>query len=208
MENLTQRKKVLTINNMIKIALLSALAFVLAIPPFRWTVPIFPAFLDLDVADLPAIIGLVTMGWGPAIWIVVIKNILDMLIMGPSALGLGQLANFIFAASYITVINLFYRRKPGVVMLAVGAAAGTVVTAIVAAFFNYFVLIPAFARIMIPMEVIIYVTQQVNPAVDSLFTLVIFSITPFNLLKFGLMSVAGVVLYVALKPILAAIAKK
>ena len=208
MTNSAQPKKVLTINNIAKIALLSALAFVLTLPLFRWILPIFPVFLELDVADLPAIIGLVTMGWGPALWIVAIKNILDALIMGPTALGLGQLANFTFAATYILTMNLIYRRKKDIVGLIIGAAAATAVTSVVAAIFNYFILIPAFARIVLPMEVIINMAYAVNPAIDSLFTLVILSIIPFNLLKFGLTSVAGIVAYIALKPILAAITKK
>jgi riboflavin transporter FmnP len=208
MANSTKSNKVLTINNIIKIALLSALAFVLAIPPFRWTVPIFPAFLSLDVADLTAIVGLVTMGWAPALWIAAIKNVLDALITGPTAFGLGQLANFIFAATYILTIHLIYRRKQSVTGLAIGASAATIVTACVAAIFNYFVLIPAFAAILMPMEVILNMAYQVNPAVDGLGTLVIFSIIPFNLLKFGLTSVAGIIVYMAFKPILAMIAKK
>jgi riboflavin transporter FmnP len=200
--------KTLTIGNIVKIALLAALSFVLAIPPFRWTVPIFPFFLSLDVADVPAVIGLITMGFAPALWIAALRNVLDALITGPTAFGLGQLANFIFAATYIFTINLIYRRKKDIAGLAMGAAAATAVTAVVAAVFNYFVLIPAFAAIIMPMETIINAAHQVNPAVGGLGTLVIFSIVPFNLLKFGLTSVAGVLIYAAFRPILAMITKK
>lgn len=200
--------KALSINNIVKIALLSALSFILAIEPFRWTLPIFPVFLSLDVADLPAIIGLVTMGWVPALWIAAIKNVLDALITGPTAFGLGQMANFIFGATYILTIHLIYRRKQNVISLAFGVAAATVVTAIVAAVFNYFVLIPVYAAIMIPMEVILNMAYQVNPAIDSLFGLVMLSIIPFNLLKFGLSSIVGVIMYVSFRPILTMLKKK
>ena len=210
MTNSTQSRKTLNVQNMVKIALLSAIAFVLTLPMFAWRLPIFPAFLQLDVADIPAIIGAVVLGPIPAVWIIALKNILDVTIMGTTSAGIGPFANFIIGTAYVLPMAYVYHRlKGGKKAFIVACIVGIITAATVAGFFNITVLIPAYSYVLnIPMDAIIGMGNAINSSITDLPTLVLFSIVPFNLLKFGLVSIGGFVIYVAFKPVLAMITKK
>ena len=58
------------------------------------------------------------------------------------------------------------------------------------------------------MDAIIGMGNAINSAITDLPTLVLFSIVPFNLLKFGLTTIGGFMIYVSFKPILSTIMKK
>ena len=210
MENFTKPKKVLNIQNMIKIALLSAISFILTLPMFAWRLPIFPAFLQLDIADIPAIIGVVALGPIPGIWIIALKNLIDVAITGTISAGIGPLANFIIGTSFILPMGFIYHRlKGGNIAFLASCTAGVIVAAAIAGLLNITFLIPAYSYVLnIPMDAIIGMGNAINSAIVDLPTLVAFSIIPFNLLKFGLMSIVGFMLYVAFKPILAVIKKE
>ena len=76
-------------------ALLAAVAAVLQFVEF--SIPIMPAFVKLDISDLPALLGTFSLGpvYGAAIQLV--KNLLH-LPFGSSA-GVGELSNFLLGAT-------------------------------------------------------------------------------------------------------------
>ena len=196
--------------NMVIIALLASIAFILTLEGvFRWRLPIFPGFLAMDVADIPAVIGSVALGPVAGVWILGIRNILDVLVTGTASAGIGPLANFIFGCAYILpfayIYNRFGRTTKGFV---IGAAAGTLISTITAALVNYYMLIPAFAYIFGGMDNVVGRGTEVNDNINSLFTLVLYAIIPFNLLKNALVSVGGLVIYKAFGPVMAVLAKK
>ena len=197
-------QKVLSVQNMIKIALLSAIAFVLTLPLFRWSLPIFPGFLSLDVSDLPALVGALVLGPIPGVWIVALKNILAVVVTGSASAGIGPFANFIMGASFVLPMGYIYHlMKGGKRAYLVSCVVGTFIAAIMAGLFNLTVLIPAYSAVLeIPMDAIIGMGTAINSNITDLPTLVLLSVVPFNLLKFGLVSFSGFILYVALKPIL------
>ena len=204
-------KKLLTPANMTKIAVLSAVAFILGLEGiFRWRLPIFPAFLALDVSDIPALIGAVTLGPIAGIWIVGLGNILNVVITGTSSMGIGPFANFVVGSAYILPTAYVYNRMGGGLKgFSAGAAVGVVFAASIASLMNITVMIPAYAYVLgIPIETIIGMGTALNSNIDSLVTLVLFSIAPFNLLKFTLVSIGGFVIIKAFEPVLAMIAKK
>lgn len=208
--NSIKTKKVLNTQNMIKIALLSAIAFVLSLPLFTLRLPIFPNFLQLDVADIPAIIGAVVLGPIPAVWIMALKNLLDVAITGTISAGIGPFANFIIGTAFVLPMgHLYHRLKGGKKPFLISCAIGIITATTVAALFNVTVLIPAYSYVLnIDMDIIIGMGNAINSAITDLTTLVLFSIVPFNLLKFGLVSFAGFIIYITFKPVLAAISKK
>ena len=68
----------------VKVGILSAIAYILmfiSIP-----LPIFPSFLKIDVSDIPAIFGGMSLGPIAGLAIVVIKNVLQV-ITGASTTG-------------------------------------------------------------------------------------------------------------------------
>jgi len=195
---------------MTKIALLAAIAFVLTIDGiFRLRLPIFPTFLAMDVSDIPAVIGTITLGPIAGVWIMGIKNILDVLVTGTNSAGIGSLANFIFGCAYILPFGYIYHRlnrsTKGFIL---GALAGTLISTAIAALINYYMLIPAFAYIFGGMDRVIGRGTDTNANISTLFTLVLYAIIPFNLLKNTLVSLGSFVIYKAFVPLMAMLAKK
>ena len=196
------KQKPLNIQFMVKIALLSAIAFVLTIDGiFRWRLPIFPSFLALDLSDIPALIGALTLGPVAGVWIMAMKNILDILITGTSSAGIGPLVNFLFGVSYILpMVYIYNRLNRTAVAFAVGSVAATIFATAFAAFLNYSLVIPAFAFLFGGMERVIGAGTATNEGINSVATLVLYAIVPFNILKNALISIGGFVVYKALGP--------
>ncbi len=65
-------KQVYSLQGIVKIALLSAIAVVLTL--VSMPIPIFPAFLKIDLGDLPALIGGFALGPVAGIIVEFIKN--------------------------------------------------------------------------------------------------------------------------------------
>ena len=60
-------------NYIVKVALLSVIAFVLTI--FEFPIPFFPSFLKMGFGDLPALIGGFSLGPMAGVWIELLKNV-------------------------------------------------------------------------------------------------------------------------------------
>ena len=174
-------KKQLPVSTMVRISLLSVIAFFLM--QFSVTLPIFPGFLSMDISDIPALVGALVMGPMAGILISLIKNLLDFVITGSNSGGIGQVANFIVAVALITPISVIYKKRSNFRGYIIGSCIGIVFMVAVAAIFNCFVLIPMYSRIIIPLEAIINMAYAINPRVHNMRTLIVFSIVPFNMLK-------------------------
>ncbi|MCL2016681.1 MAG: ECF transporter S component [Defluviitaleaceae bacterium] len=185
---------------MVRAALLGALGAVLM--QFSTPLAIFPGFLQLDISDLPALVGAITTGPLTALLAVLIKNLLDPIIFGTNTGGIGNFANFIMGTALVVPIGIIYQRHKNVQGYLLGSAVGIVSLVIAAALTNYFILLPLFTQLFMPMETIIGIANAVNSNVNSVFTLILLAIVPFNLVKGGIVVVLGYGLYRALKPVL------
>ncbi|MDD2481924.1 MAG: ECF transporter S component, partial [Lutispora sp.] len=81
-----------------KIGILSALAFLLYLVEFP--LPFFPPFLQIDLGDLPAIIGAFALGPWVGVIIQLIKNILHVIARSQTG-GIGGLVNFLTGSTYV-----------------------------------------------------------------------------------------------------------
>ena len=85
-------------------ALLAAVAAVLQFVEF--SIPIMPAFIKLDVSDLPALLGTFSLGPVYGVAIQLVKNLLH-LPFGSSA-GVGELSNFLLGAVFAFIAGIVY----------------------------------------------------------------------------------------------------
>ena len=175
---------------MVWTALLSSLSAVLMY--LDMAIPVFPTFLKMDLSDLPALIAAFT--WGPAAGVIVelIKNLIHA--FTTSTAGIGEAANFLIGSALVVPAGMIYRQfrtKKGALA---GLIAGTLIMALTAALANYFLLLPFYAK-LIPLEKIIDLSSRILPAVHDKFTLVLYAILPFNLLKGTLVSLLTLWLY-------------
>ncbi len=116
------QNKVLSVRNIVLIAMFSALAAVLE--TIQVAVPFAPPFYKLDFAELPVLIGGFAMGPAQAALIAIVKNLLKLLLNGTSTYYVGELGNIIGSCMFSVPAALIYRRhktkKTAMIALVVG----------------------------------------------------------------------------------------
>ncbi|MEF9959858.1 MAG: ECF transporter S component [Niameybacter sp.] len=193
--------KLLSTQNIIKMAFLSAIAAIL----MQWGIKlpaIFPSFLEIDFSEVPALVAILTINPWAGIVVVVIKNLLKGLLFGSSTGYVGELANMLISIGYVLPLTLVVRKSKEMRHITKGIIGGIFGIMITGAIVNYFITIPLYAQVFMPMETIIEIGHAIIPAVTDKFTLVMLSITPFNLVKGTLVAVASVAFIKALQPAL------
>lgn len=168
------------LRNLVKVGILSAMSFILMFVQFP--IPIAPPFMKVDLADVPALIGGFSMGPVYGVLIQLIKNLLNL--TKTSTGGVGEMSNFIVGALFVFVASFIYQKKKTKKTATIGLILGMLVMALVATFSNAFVIFPLYGKAMgIPMEAFVDMTSKVNGLVKSYFSLMVFAIVPFNLVK-------------------------
>lgn len=184
-------KQISSTNALVKIALLSVIAYILML--IELPIPFFPPFLKIDLSDMPALIGTFALGPLAGIVIELIKNLLH-LITKTSTGGVGELANFLIGASLVIPAGIMYARSKKKTTALFGMLLGTVLMAFVGGLANYYIIIPFYAKMM-PIEKIIEWSAAANGAIKDLKTLIIYGIVPFNLLKGSVISILTILIY-------------
>lgn len=168
------------LRNLVKVGILSAMSFILMFVQFP--IPIAPPFMKVDLADVPALIGGFSMGPVYGVLIQLIKNLLNL--TKTSTGGVGEMSNFIVGALFVFVASFIYQKKKTKKTATIGLILGMLVMTLVATFSNAFVIFPLYGKAMgIPMEAFVDMTSKVNGLVKSYFSLMVFAIVPFNLVK-------------------------
>ncbi len=191
-------KKVYSINGIIKMALLSAIAFILMLLEFP--LPLFPAFLKMDISDLPALIGGFALGPLAAIIIELIKNIFHFIFKPDGTGGAGNLANFIVGISFTVPAAIVYIRNKTRKNAIIGMIVGTIFLIVISSLANYYILIPLYAKLY-SMEVVMDLMTQIKHIVD-IKSYVVYAVIPFNLIKAIITSLIALLIYKSVSPIL------
>jgi len=180
--------------SMVMAAMLGAIAGLLMFVEIG--VPFAPPFIKLDLSDLPVLLS--GFLFGPAMGVATgaIKILVKLLIKPTSTAFVGELSNFILTAIYVAVAAVFYRmhrtKKGAVIAMTIA----TVVTSLGAVLSNVYVIFPLFATMMnTTMGALVGMITEVNPLVTNVFTMVVFSLLPFNLFKYGLVSLITFLIY-------------
>ena len=89
-------------------AMLSAVAYVLMFIDFP--IPfLIPSFIQMDISELPALIGAFSMGPMCGILICLVKNLLHLFITSTG--GVGELSNFLLGVMFVLPAGLIYNMK-------------------------------------------------------------------------------------------------
>lgn len=182
------------------VGILSALSFGLML--IETAVPFTPGFLKLDISELPVLLG--TFAFGPlaGVAIELVKNLLHFAIRTSTG-GVGELANLIIGSALLVPAGLIYSRKKNKTHALLGLLCGTLTMAAAGAAVNYWFLIPVYVSVMgFPLEAIIGMGTAVLPAINSLGTLILYGIVPFNLFKGIVVSVLTMLIYKRVSPLL------
>lgn len=188
------QNKVLSVRNLVLIAMFSALAAVLE--TIQVAVPFAPPFYKLDFAELPVLIGGFAMGPAQAALIAVVKNLLKLLLNGTSTYYVGEIANIIGSCTFAVPAAIIYRRHKTKKTAMIALAAGVVSAVVGAVIVNCAITLPFYAKVAFGgIENIIAMGTKINPAITNLYTFAVFAIVPFNILKYGLNAVVTALVY-------------
>ena len=175
------------------IAVLSALAAVVMI--FEIPLPFAPTFYKLDFSEVIIMIGGFAYGPLAAAVMELIKVVVNTVITSTYSGYVGELANFIVGCALTVPAAAIYKyAKHTKVTMVISMLVGTVIMSVVAAFVNYYILIPAFAQFT-PIEKIIELGTKINRSITDKKTLVIFATVPFNAFKGIVATAITVVIY-------------
>ena len=182
-------------------ALLGALAAILMVLDFN--VPLAPGFIKFDFSDFPVLIGGFVFGPVTGVLIAFLKIVLNLLFKPTTTMFVGEASNFILSVCYMGVACLYYRNhrtKKGAV---IGMELATVATSVLAIFSNILVMFPMYAKLFgMSMQQIVGMVSAVNPFVKDITTMVLASLVPFNLFKYGVISIITFVSYKKIEVIL------
>ena len=194
MQNSTSKVRVLT-----GTAMLGAVAAVLMYLEFP--IPIMPAFVKLDVSELPALIASFAYGPVSGILVCLIKNLIKL--PSTSTAAVGELFNFVMGALFVGVAGIVYKKNKTRKGAIIGAVAGALIMALVSLPYNYFVVYPAYVVMYhLPLEAIIGMYQAINPNVNGLLACLVTFNVPFTFAKGMVDALLCFLIYKPLSPIL------
>ncbi len=183
--------------NMVSISMLGAVAVVLML--FEFPLPFLPPFYKIDASELPVIIGAFAMGPLAGVAIELIKILLNLLFDGTTTVFVGEFANFLIGCAYVVPAAFVYYLRKSKKRAVLGLILGTLTCTVAGCLLNAFLLLPAYSKAFhMEIDALIAMGTEVNRAVDSMLTFVLFATAPLNLLKCGIVSVITMLIY---KPI-------
>lgn len=194
--------KLFTTQNMMRMALLSVIAVLLMQFGALKLPMLFPSFLELDFSEVPAIIGVLTIHPLAGFVIVVLKNILKVVLFQTNTAYAGELANMLVSLGYICPLSLMVIKKRDLKTITIGICIGILGMTLAGAVVNYFITIPMYAKLFMPMEAIINMGHVIYSGIVDKGTLILYSFVPFNLLKGSIVSVVSIVIVKGLQPVI------
>ncbi len=196
--SLSISKNKLSVNSLVKISMLAVVAYILMLLDFP--LPMFPSFLKIDMSDVPALVGGFALGPVAGVLIQFVKVVLYGITKSSTG-GVGEMANFIVGVSYVVPAALVYHAKKDKFHALLGTIVGTVVMCIAGALANYYIVIPFYSNFM-PIDAIVNLGTMVNSRIVDVQSLILYGITPFNLVKGMAIATITLLIYKKLSPII------
>ena len=188
-----------TIRNLVVTAMLGAVATVLMALDF--SIPfLIPAFVKMDVSELPALLASFSLGPVYGVAVCLIKNVINVFFTTTG--GIGEVCNFLLGASFVGVAGLVYRYKKTRLGAVIGALVGAVVMAVVSVPVNYFISYPVYAAMFGGMDKVLAAYEALRPGSDGLRECLLVFNAPFTLVKGLIDAVLTFLIYKPLSPVL------
>ena len=183
-------------------AMLGALAGILMLIEFPLSF-IAPSFYKIDLSEIPVLIGSFAFGPVQGIIIELIKILLHLIIKGTQTAFVGELGNFLIGCALAVPAGLIYKVRKTKKAALIGMSVSTLFMAIVGVFLNAFLLIPTYAAAFhVTEDTIVGMGHAIFPVVNDIFTLCVFCVLPFNLLKGIIVSTTVAFIYKPLAKII------
>ena len=191
-----------TTRTMVKVSIMAVIAFILMFFefPLLW---IAPPFIKIDISDLPALLGAFAMGPMVGVIIQLLKNVLNVVLEGSTTGGVGEFANFVVGSAFAYTAGAIYFKKKTFGRAIAGLLIGTIVMTAVITVANYYFIFPFYAKLFgMPIQTLVDMGAGISSKITDLWSLMIYSIVPFNLLKGIILSAITILLYKKVSQIL------
>ncbi|MCM1194803.1 MAG: ECF transporter S component [Firmicutes bacterium] len=194
----SEKPKFFTAGNMAVMGILTAISFVLY-AFVKFPLPfLFPQFLDMQISDLPALLGGFALGPIAGCIIIVIKCCLKMPMSSTACIG--ELADIIIGIANVLPASLIYKfhknRKGALAGLGVGMLCATVASLIA----NWLILIPTYVD-KFGMGAVLGMMQALYPEItaETLYNYYLpLAVLPFNALR---CFICALITYFTYKPL-------
>lgn len=188
-------KKLFVTKNIVLMAVFSALAAILMLFEFPLSF-IAPTFYEIDLSEIPILVGSFIMGPVSGVIMEAVKIILKLLIKGTSTGYVGDFANFCVGCSLVVPASLIYKYKKTKKNAILGMTVGTLFMGVMGAILNYYIMIPFYVKVAsIPFTEIIEAGAAVWSVVNGKFSFVLFCVAPFNIIKGVIVSLITAIIY-------------
>lgn len=192
-------KSSINIRKLVGTAMLGAVATILMYLEFP--IPIMPAFIKMDISELPALIAGFAYGPVSGVAVCLIKNLIKL--PSTTTAAVGELFNFVMGALFVGAAAIIYKKIKTRKGAAIGSVVGAAIMAIAAVPYNYFIVYPAYVVLYgMPLDAIIGMYQQINPNVNGLLACLLMFNLPFTFFKGVVDALLCFLVYKPLSPIL------
>lgn len=187
-----------------KIAMLSALAFVLYMYG-KFNLPfMFPQFLEMQFSELPALLAGFSMGPVAGALVIIIKCLIKFPFS--STMYVGELMDIILGLFFVLPASIIYAKKKTKKHAIIGLISGTLSATAMSLLFNRFIAIPLYVNAFhLEFSTIVGMLSGLYPKInnDNFYGFYIFvGVLPFNLLRLGLVSIITFFVYKRLSGLL------
>lgn len=192
-----KKKKYFTASRVSKIAIFSALSFVLYMFP-KFPLPmLFPSFLEINFSDIPMLIGGFALGPVSGAIIVFVRYLLKLPFSHTATVG--ELADLLIGLGFVIPASIYYKKhhnkKGAVISLIIGSICSTVMGILS----NWLITIPFYVNAMFKgnWDILLNMCSILgNITKENFFKLYLFgAVLPFNLLRCLIAGLLTFVLY-------------
>ncbi len=189
----------------VKLALLTALSFVLYMFG-KFSLPfMFPSFLDMQFSELPAILAGFSLGPVSGVLVIVLKCLLKMPFS--STAFVGEIIDIAIGIAYVLPASVIYWHKKSRKSAIIGFLVGTLCAVVTSIILNRFVAVPFYVKLYFNgnFNIIVAMCQKLykNITAENFYAYYLgLAILPFNILRSAIVSLVTFLVYKRLSVLL------
>ncbi len=181
---------------LVRVGIFGAMSAILYVLPFlKFSLVIFPSFLEIHFDEIPAFIAGFAYGPLSAVAVLVIKTIIKLPFT--STLTVGEFSDLIYSIAFILPAALIYKKNRTFKNAILGLLTGTIIQLVVSLLGNIYLMIPFYMFMFnLSKEQLIAIAQVANPLItDVEWTYGLYAVLPFNLIKDFLICLITILVY-------------
>ena len=172
-------------------AVFTAVSIILYTVPFlKFSLPIFPAFLEIHLDEIPAFMAGFAYGPLSGFLVILVKTLVKLPLSSTACIG--ELADFIYSVVFVVPAAIIYKKNRHIKGAIISLLIATIIQLVVASFITTFVMLDIYGSLFhLSRATILKMCQAVNPIFKNindtgnnfLFRFLLVISLPFNAIK-------------------------